>query len=504
MNPYLHEFVQRLRSRATIGLIVVALLGMAVSAADVDQDAPAVVLTGSAFSYYQGGAYHLEIWALDDTGHGVGGVRIELAFSNVTNSTTFPPPPPPVPFLFLNATTNAAGTAGVLLTVPPAHYGVTTSSTDAQLPQAALQGVLSGGFELAAGAPGQVQMIGSPLNVVFSGAFVSQEQLMVFWAGANGGAPTGDELEACTPVVNSGYAPPFNCSGQPAVRIGPIAGYLSYFPYPALATPAIEALQQVFLTLQIVAPNGTVAYASSFSGPDGPQPAGVTGPPYQGDSPGVSATTSVAQDLGFFLPLGGFLLVYWGTTRPRFSGSTDMVLVRPVTRRGLFLTRWAALVFLLGLVVVAEILFFDAFASVRLGASPPATFALALVGAGLVAAVAFSELILLGSHVFRTTGPTLGIGIGLLLVGSLFWPVVVALLYSLLGLTTAGALQLQLLPPLQYLSVVAGSLNGRPIFAGPSTVYGSVGVTPAVIVAVGAIWIAVPLLTALHRAMRRD
>ncbi len=501
MNPYLHEFLQRLRSRATVGLIVVVLLAMGASASDVNQQISGVVLTGAGFSYFENGSYHIEIWALDDTGHGVGGVRVQLAFSAIPNSTVFPLPPP---FLYVSVTTGASGTADALASIAPGNYSVSLSSSDPRFPLASFEGVLSGGFVLGPSPPGQLTMLASAVSVVNTGSYVTAEQLLAFWADENGTPPAGDVLEGCAPVTSSGYPPPANCSGLPTERIGSLSGYLSYFAYPALPVAALAAYQQVFLTAELVAPNGTIVTATSLAGPSGPRPAGVTVPSFRGVPPGVSALTNAGIDLGFFLPLGGFLLVYWGTTQPRFGGSTDMVLVRPVTRRGLFLTRFAAVVFLVGIAATVEILFFGAIASLELGASLPATFAIALIAAGLVAAVAFSELIFLASHVFRTTGPTLGIGIGLVLVGSLFWSVLVGVLYTVRGFTPDDASRLQLLPPLQYLSVIAGALTGAPIYTGADTSYAMVGISGAAIVAVGAAWVVVPLLLTLRRVERRD
>ncbi len=511
MNPYLHEVAHRLRSRSTIGVVLVALLATAVGVSTVYNAAPSVGIDAVGYAYYAGGALHLDLWALDVLGEGVSGVRAEVAFVPVSNSTVFPPPPLPPPLYTTNVTSDASGVLAVPAPVPVGNYLVEVSAHDPELPQATLTGLLSSSFLVSPGADGAVQLLGPAFNTVPVGNYIAQDRLLVFWAGANGTAPAGLRLDACAPVTQEFSGPPANCSGLSTTTLGSVNAYLTFFAYPSLPTPALGVDQTVFTTLELVNATGAVLAASSFQGAFGPAPPSVTAPYSIDVAPGVGVLTSYAFDLGFFLPIAGFVMVYWGTTRPRASGSVDMVLVRPVTRRGIFLAQYAAVVVVLLASAAAEVLAFDLYATLLLGESLPASFVPALIAGALVAGLAFSGLLLLASHLFRTTGPTLATGIAVLLATSLFWSAILFLAVVSTGASANGAeysallLRSQLVAPPQYVGVIAGSLTLTSTDGLANGVtYASVGVGTAVVVVAGLVWVLAPLLAAFFRATRQD
>ncbi len=503
MNPYLHEIAQRLGGRSVIGVVVVALLAMGLGLSITYGSASSAGIDAVGFDYYSGGAVHVDLWALDEIGNGVAGVQVQISFTSISNGTYYPPPPLPPPIYSTTVTTNGSGAVAVAAPAPVGSYLVEVTAHYSARPQATFFGLLSGSFIVDPSPNGQLEMLGVAFNQMPVGNYVAEDQLLVFWAGANGTLPTGVSLYACA-TVSEEFTPPLNCTGLATTAVGPLEGYLTFFPYPALPTPSLVLGQASFLTLELVNASGAILLSGSLQSDFGPAPAGVTAPYSLSVATGVGVLSGYAVDLGFFVPIAGFVMVYWSTTRPRASGSVDMVLVRPVTRRGLFLARYASLVIALTASAVVEVLAFDLFATILLGETLPASFVPALIGGTLVAGLAFSGLILLASHVFRSTTPTLAIGIAILLVTSLFWTVILFLLLLSTGNSYPSvALGSQLVAPLQFVSVVAGSLSRTSLF-GTSVTYASVGIGVVVVAVTGVAWVVVPAVLAMFRAMRRD
>ena len=509
MNPYLHEFLYRLRSRSTVAVAVLTLLAVAIAGAGAIDTAPSVGITGVGAAYFADGAVHLDLWAWDALGHAVGGIVVGLEFVPAPNYT-YPPAPLPTPVFFTNVTTPSSGAAEVVAPIPAGGYEVEVSSHYAALPEASLSGVLSNSFLIDPREGAPTELVGPVFNVVAVGNFALANQLLVFWPGPNGTSPAGDELVGCAETGPEFVSPPMSCSGMPTSAVGTLSGSVTIVPYPSLPTPALDLGQASWLILEILNSSGGVAYSEALAGEFGPAAAGVTVPLSPESPPGVGLLADYMVELGIFLPVSGFVLVYWGTTRPRATGSADMVLVRPVTRRGIYLARYASVLATLSVAATAEVLLFDWFVDIELGGALPAPFVPALIAGLIVSGMAFAGLLYLASHVFRTTGPTLVVGIVVLVVGSIFWTELVFLAYVLGGgtpLTSSfNVLQLrsQFVMPPQFPSVVYGFLAVSAPSVYSTSTYAAAGVTGGLLVVAGILWVAVPFALTLRRVVRND
>jgi ABC-type transport system involved in multi-copper enzyme maturation permease subunit len=136
------------------------------------------------------------------------------------------------------------------------------------------------------------------------------------------------------------------------------------------------------------------------------------------------------------------------------------------------------------------------------------TFLLASTGAFLVELAAFVGIMLLLSHLVKSTGMLIGIGVGLFILLDMFWSVIVILI-ALIFRAPLGSLayyQLSVLMsfinPAQFVSLVNTYLTGQTGFGliTPS----QYGITIPTLIGTATLWIAVPFAIYLYLATNRD
>jgi hypothetical protein len=540
MNPYRFELLHLLRRKAVIAVVIVAVLAGAFNYLAIDAAATGETITGAGFAYVDGGAYHVELWAYDVAGDAVPGVRVALEGL----ATGGPNGSGPLVVDYEGTqTSDAQGRLAFVLPVPPrpstGALSVFVNATDPELPLASLSGALSGQFELGVGngsggpSPSGAalpQSIDGPINLVAQNFYSDQGRELVLWAEPGGRPPTGDRVLTCEVLLN--YSP--NSTGPPTcadplsiAEVGPLDAAETFLPEVSPPVVTLPPGEQAGVVTEIVNASGGVEYDSfsglgcSFGGPGGCYY--VPGPYYGGagpavevgpGSPGPSLLGAFATGLGLFVPLMALLLAYWSYARPRLSGTLEPVLARPVTRRGLFLTRYAALTVALGAASIGEVVVLDAGLSAILREPLPAGFLAPLVGGILVSALGFAGVVLLLAHLFRSTGPVLGIGVALLIVFSLFWGEIVAIVALSGGLDLSssafGALSLRALlaAPPQYPTVVTGLLSGPSGYFDPGGLfpneYAAFGITGPVVAVCGTLWVLLPFLGTYWRVVTRD
>lgn len=519
MNPYTFELRQLLRSRTVISVVIVAVLAGTVGYLSIATSASSITITGSGFWFYSGGAYHVDLWAVDSAGRPVNGVTITLNASvqpqfpsNDSVQPQIPSENDSVVYLGMQ-TTGAAGEAAFTLPLSPGSYAVSVSARYPAVSGASLSGALSGEFELSNGKGSTSSALGSSVLQVTENFYSSRTDYLVVWEGTGGAPPSGEKVVACSFVYtysNFSSAPPSNCTGQ-SLRsyqvLGTLSGYLTTVPEPQFPAVSVNYPQVYANYIEVVNSSGSVLETTSVAGECF---AGVSCSFGSISGPGPGILGGYASDLGLFLPLMALLMAYWTYARPRLTGTFDPVLARPITREGLFFVRYGTLALVLSLAAVAEVLLLDLGVSVVLREPLPLSFLAPLVGALIVAGVGFAGIIYLSAHTFRSTGPVLALGIVFLLVFSLFWLDIIAVvaLASTGGLLSSQAEGIlftsQLLAPPQFPALVVGILTGTTEFGVSS---GGVGTgTPAAVVAglAGVLWLALPFVAVYWMAVHRD
>jgi hypothetical protein len=522
VKPYAHELWFLLRRRAVIGVAIIAVLGALVVYVPIQSAAASVAIEASGVWYEEARTFHLEIWAYNGAGQPVSGLQVGLNVTLSTNGSS--PVRPPVVYLGTRSTDLQGFVAFQIgLRSYPAkstfQAGVNASYPQASSPS--FGGVLGSAFLLSDGPSSNPVPITTPFTLVNDNFYTTETRYLVAWTGPGGVSPDGDRVVSCTldEPFQSPTPPPTNCSGASSLEaLGTLTGPVDFVPAPS-TPPQPPSGYYVLQQIEIRSPSGAVLYTSGNSvGPVGPCSFGCGGVPrftpcggaFCGGGPGVAGSGILAEfasSLALFLPLMGFMLAYWGYARPRLSGTLESVLVRPVTRRGLFLTRYSAVALTLTFSVLGEIGILDLEVSTILHEPLPSGLLGPLLGALLVAALGFAGLVLLLAQLFRSPGPVVGIGITLLVAMSIFWTVLVSFLFvasgadtSVLAQSSAMAWSLLAAPP-QFPAEVIAWLTQSGMPGGTTSPF---GVSSTAIGLAGAAWIALPFLGCLALVETED
>lgn len=494
-STYRHEIRNTLLSRATVGVMILAVLAGASALVTVESVTNSFPISGSAIVYYQNGAYHVTGWAYDGGGSPVSDVAAEFTEVTFGNNTTTAGP--------YWVKTNGQGEFELSVPVPDnasAYLMLNFAALDSSRPvQVVWNGILSFESEIFLGYLPPGAAVGSNnLAVVGTDFYSAHAQFMTFLEGPNGSAPTGLEAVTCSTVPSFTFPPRFNCTGLPTHALGAISGYWSTFPLPTYPSNdsvvfievvnATGGVQETLQTTSTKTTEGSSAVVNS--------------------APGESILTTFAEEGSFFLPAVALVSAYWAYARPRLSGTVEPVLAGPVTRRGLFVTRYACVALMVLAAAIVDLFALDAGATWMLGEALPTGYILPLLGGLIVAGLGSVGLVFLVAHLVRTPGGSLGAASVPLGLGFFWSSLVLGLLVldnpNYNGSTaTLFLLRSQLFFPPQFTGLTTSlavgiSTFGTPLESTPG------GVSFPVIALVGFLWVVIPVIAAYRLAISRD
>jgi ABC-2 type transport system permease protein len=220
------------------------------------------------------------------------------------------------------------------------------------------------------------------------------------------------------------------------------------------------------------------------------------------------ASSFLSGILAVFVPLMAILGAYSIYGRDRVSGVLESVLVRPVTRRSLLLSRFIAGLIASAAAVMITILVVDLIFALKLNQYLSATFIFSSWASLVVEVAAFIGLLFAISQLTKSTGALIGAGIGLFLVLDFLWSLIIFLALSAAGTSFGSdyALHIETLldffNPSQYLALVQ-IYQTHTILNVPVNI-SSYGVTLATLLIDGLAWVLLPLLLALWLVVRKD
>ncbi len=216
--------------------------------------------------------------------------------------------------------------------------------------------------------------------------------------------------------------------------------------------------------------------------------------------------------LGGFVPIMAILNAYFGYGSDRVKGYLEMVLARPVTRLGIALSRYISIILSLtvAILILAGIMNFSIYYT--LSETIPLDVLTSMILAFLVEAAALVGIMLVLSHILKSTGSLIGVGISIWIVLSFFWDLIIFLASNALGIQLMSAeyhrisIYLSYLNPVKYSSLVDIYRRGYVIGAS-----GKIPITPAyygitlpTLVILAIAWITIPLAIFLYLATKRD
>jgi ABC-2 type transport system permease protein len=227
----------------------------------------------------------------------------------------------------------------------------------------------------------------------------------------------------------------------------------------------------------------------------------------------VIVTAFVAGILALFVPLMTVLAAYSTYAKDRVTGVLESILSRPITRRGLSLTRYTSVFLAMSAAIIIALAVIDTIAGTFLGSFLSTSFVLATIGSLIVEAAAFIGIVFIFSHLLKSTGAVIGLSITLWAVFDFFWSLLIFIISSALGFTVGSegftriSILSDFLNPAQFYSLVgtyfANSTIGG-IGGGVSIQPSAYGVTAITISAAAVLWIALPLGLFLWLAVKRD
>ncbi|MCI4352635.1 MAG: ABC transporter permease [Thermoplasmata archaeon] len=505
LSGFLYEFRRALLSVPLIVLtvlIVLASFGVLATFA-VNRTPPSTFLESSNLFYFAKGEYHFESYVYDTYGNPAPGVVFN--FTVFKANTTGGPPGGPV----ANATgrTAANGLVDVPVALAESNYSVQYSAVGPNNQSVGCGGqFFSSATSITSPPPGEIRPFGcGSLSSVLSGTgYQASTLLQVFFLGPNGTAPPNYQVY---------WAGPFNISPSPAPLPESSMHLLGGLSVPhqtyALSVPSMGrdppvGIPQIVQVELFTTGGQRVAM-------DANQSAGnfVRTPT---NSEGVSvAFVFVGSIMAFLVPLMAVLAAYSVYGRDRLTGVLEGVLARPVSRLGLAVSRYLAVIAALCLAVAGAAAVLDALVAWVLGGFLPFTVMLLLFSALLVEIGAFTGLVFLLAHALRSSAGLVATAIGLWAFFAIGWFVLVPLLGVLSGAVFSPGyertvVQLEFFNPVQFLSLVQALLLGSVSVIGPTTPLApsDYGITYASVVGDGLVWVLAPLAALVHVVRHRD
>jgi ABC-2 type transport system permease protein len=481
IRPFLYDFRRTITSKSVLILIVIILL---ISLAIIPFTTPVVSSfrgSSSNILYYRDpGAYHFIIFSSDQYGQPLQGTKISVTASGnqtYTNATT----------------TNSEGYAFITLSAPNGinFFSMNTTSGGNT---ATYQGYLY------SSPNGQPQFsIGSPISTVQDKANASKRDIQTFYAGLYGAKPSGYSIRykvATTPPTQS-YKDDTPYAENQTNFLGNLSDYRQVFD------PSIPngLSQDTSVWFELFASNGTAVMGTEIP---------IFELAQQQFRPEATSIASLffSTILSFFMPLAAILGAYSSYGKDRLTGVLESVLARPISRRGLAISRFFSTLTALAVAAIASVGLVDLVLNQAVGSVLPQDYALAIISGLVVEIAAFTGLIFLLSHVVKSTGVLLGISIVLFVVLDFFWGLIVFLLTILLGGTPGSGVALEA-TLVSYYANPAQFLQLINVYVFQSTAGGAFqasnyGVTLPAIVLDGLLWAVAPFLIFLYLAIKRD
>ncbi len=213
----------------------------------------------------------------------------------------------------------------------------------------------------------------------------------------------------------------------------------------------------------------------------------------------------------FFVPILGIQSGYSTYARDRATGVLESVMVRPVTRERIILSRYLAVVIASALAIAVALGLLDLISVFETGYALPSVQLVGLFLGLLVESVAFAGLLFLLAHLLRSPGAIMGSAVVVFVLIDIVWFFLLLFVGVFFGglSTTSGLSRVVGLEyvdpsgfPLLVMAFVQGGLFGGLIQ--PPGGLGSIGISVPLLVVAGLFWSIVPFLLALWIARTRD
>jgi len=339
---------------------------------------------------------------------------------------------------------------------------------------------------------------GAVVNPVYNPNNTNAFNLLFFYASGNLSAPVGYKIYYS---INS--SPSQNQDNL--AYLGTMSGFATLIHTPA----AIQSLNEKNVTFSFFAPNGTLVFKTR------PLTSGYFDISTERTGLYDYVKTTWIQMFSLTVPLVATYAAISSYGDARLSGRLDLILVRPISKRGLLLSRYFAVNATAILAIAAGILLVDAVILLMTKSTLPILFLLGTIASAMVESLSFTGLTILLSHIIKTSTALIILALTLSLALSLISTMVIFPLdFHFVGIDSVDSeqyLQSQvysyLLNPTQFISLVLLYLQGYVHVGGPNGFHlpiSQFGVTLYTLIIDAAAWSVIPLTIALYLAGKRD
>lgn len=374
--------------------------------------------------------------------------------------------------------------------------------------------------------PGQiVTLLGNgAVTTVTNSKNTSELDIQATWAASFGKVPTNYSIYY--KFINVSSSPP--CTGGMACTVSEsvlpnqlnessmsfltnLTTYREIFPPPKLIANITKNAE---IAIALFYPNGTSVQQQQTYFPVSviypPPPPPIT--PAQGNSFVIQFFEGL---FGIFIPLLAIVGSYNSYGKDRVSGVLESVLAQPVSRKGLSVSRFLSSFIAMAIATSIAVGVVDTIAWYFTKSFVNSTIILSSALAFFVELAVFIATMMLLSHIVRSSGILIGIGIGLFMVIDFFWGIIIGIVanFSNTPFFSNGYYKLvilaEFLNPAQFVGLIDTYLTHEASFVGFSPFNFPItpeayGITIPAIVATGLLWIALPLGSFLYLAIKRD
>ncbi|MFZ0699459.1 MAG: ABC transporter permease subunit [Thermoplasmata archaeon] len=360
--------------------------------------------------------------------------------------------------------------------------------------------------------PGEVQPLGQLGDLNFNpfGAVVARSpstapnDLSAFYLGPNGTNPSGDALRFF--VWNSTSRNPTPMPENETALVGNFTAPVGRFAFVIPSSLLAGSSPQLFF--EIFTPAGHVL--GMFN-------AGLSPSQFEPATAPTAANVVVIEFVGailaIFVPLMAILAAYSGYGSDRVSGTIESVLAQPVSRWGLVLSRYLAVLVALAVALAIAAGVVDGLVHFYTGSFLPGVEISALFISLFLIGAAFASLVFLLSYVARSAGAALGASVGIFMLFAFFWTQIVIPLVAQYTGNPGGspgyytwAFRLEYASPAGAVSLAQALLINSFVQLGMvgSVDPGAYGVSWLTVGAVAIAWIVVPLVLLFYLVKTRD
>jgi ABC-2 type transport system permease protein len=513
----LYDFGRTITSKSVITVMLLPIaISLAIIPLAVPAPAPPINTNNTlALLYFDNNGYHILLYSGNQYGQPISGVSAQFGLTDSVHNYG------------ASGTTNSSGYSSMMINAPISNNY--TASWSITSPENGFS-FQANGIHLVVPSPngqpqnltfGQIMpLIGPTISTVTDSSNASKNDVQVFYAGPDGAKPnyefyykvhnasSSNGPSLATPAFNESQMQPLGSLSDyhqiyVLKNIPENSACLSQSNAPGSNGFAGPVNCDIEVDFALFSQNGTRLQSTQISvyALEPPPP-----PPIQ---PNSVAGQFFQTIMGLFIPLIAIVGSYSSYGKDRVTGVLESVLARPITRRGLGISRYLSAFLALAVSVVISVAFVDLILGVYSGGSLiGTTYLLTAVGTFLVEVAAFVGLMFLFSHLVESTGLLIGIGIAMFVVLDLFWNAIVFGLTRALGATPGSETYLQVyvfsdfFNPTQLISLAYGYLTNhlQGVAIEPSTY----GITVATLVLVAVLWIVVPFSLYIYRAIKKD